>query len=565
MCPRISRTDADFSPPIAEKQWARIMSPPSANPTRAPRNPPNQSKPKRIPSNQSKTKPAPKQNTMWNFIKPHLPGGSSTGNATEPLLVPTTQNSTLHLTPPMLIQPIPDETPPPPPFIQSSLELDPSNEPWGDSDQYHQLNDNFRVLSKNVNTINPQSLDMTAMAIELQNSNASIFLVQETNTAWKPPATSSIHAQCSRVHRHVKLATSSSQDNTEVKHHPGGTLTAALGKWASRVIDSGSDHELGRWSYLELVGKKGMRLIVASAYRVCPQPFDATAMTVTAQQTRLLLQRGVQNPNPRQQFISDLIQQIKQWRQQNKEVLIGMDANENIDDPNSHIARLFDETDLIDLHHHRYPTKPKPATHQRGSKPIDMMIGSPLLAAALLHAWILPFGEPTMIKGDHRLLGLDFSPTILFGSTTSTPAIGLIRGVNSRNDQHVQKFCKQVVMSCNQYRLEERIVDLSGKTSLSDDDIQELELVDRMLTKIFLKADKQCQPLSTAPWSPTVQTAYLVHRYWSLKRTAKRTERNLSSALTALSKRLDPTLTTQDPSRSLSSHLRQAQKQLKIA
>jgi len=209
------------------------MSLPSTNPTRAPRNPPNLSKPKRKPSNQSTTKPAPKQNTMWNFIKPHLPGGYPTGNATEPLLVPTTQDSTLHLTPPMLIQQTPNEQQPPSLFIQSSLDLDTSNDPWGDSDQYHQLNNNFRVLSKNVNTINPQSLDMTAMAIELQNSNASIFMVQETNTTWKPPATLSIHAQCSRVHRHVKLATSSSQDNIEVKHHPGGTLTAALSKWAS--------------------------------------------------------------------------------------------------------------------------------------------------------------------------------------------------------------------------------------------------------------------------------------------------------------------------------------------
>jgi len=90
---------------------------------------------------------------------------------------------------------------------------------------------------------------------------------------------------------------------------------------------------LGRWSYLEMVGQKGKRLIVASAYRVCPQQFDATTMTATAQQTRLLLQQGVCNPNPRQQFISDLIQQIRQWRMQNKEVLIGMDANENINGP----------------------------------------------------------------------------------------------------------------------------------------------------------------------------------------------------------------------------------------
>jgi len=189
---------------------------------------------------------------------------------------------------------------------------------------------------------------------------------------------------------------------------------------------------------------------------------------------------------------------------QNKEVLIGMDANENINGPNSKIARVFDETDLIDLHHHHYPTKAKPATQQRGSKPIDMMIGSPLLAQALMHAWTLPFGDPPMIKGDHQLLGLDFDPSILFGSNTSTPLPGLIHGVNSQNDQHVQKFCKQVVSQCNAYRLEERMTELFGKTTLAESDIQEIELIDRMLAKIFLKANKQCRPLSMAPWSPEV-------------------------------------------------------------
>jgi len=134
----------------------------------------------------------------------------------------------------------------------------------------------------------------------------------------------------------------------------------------------------------------------------------------TAQQTRLLLRQGVSNPNPRTQFISDLILQVRAWRSQKKEVLIGLDANKNIDSPNAHIAKLSDDTDLIDLHQHRFPAQPKPATHQRGSHPIDMMIGSPLLATALQYAWILPFGEPAMIKGDHWLLGLDFPYHIIW-------------------------------------------------------------------------------------------------------------------------------------------------------
>ncbi len=98
-----------------------------------------------------------------------------------------------------------------------------------------------------------------------------------------------------------------------------------------------------------------------------------------------------------------------------------MDANKDVDSTHSHISRIFAETDLIDLHNHRHPAQPKPATHQRGTNPIDMIIGSTLFAAALTAAWILPFGDPPLIKGDHRLLGADFHPGILFGTEPPTP------------------------------------------------------------------------------------------------------------------------------------------------
>jgi len=510
--------------------------------------------------------PKQTQNTLWGFIRKAMipaPTPPTPTTQPEPLDTPISQTPlpTPEYTPRSNLEPRTHN------HIAHQLPLCPSkkNEAWGDVHRYNNPHDCFRVVSKNVSTLNPQSLDMTAIATELQQINASAFLAQETNTAWKPSTTLAIHAQCHRVQRHFKLATSSSQDSNEGRFQPGGTLALVWGKWASRVIGWGHDELLGRWSYLEFVGQRGMRLIIVSAYRVCPQPFDATTTTSTVQQTRLLLRQGVSNPNPRKQFISDLILQVREWRSQNKEVLIGLDANENTDSPNAHIAKLFDDTDLIDLHQHRFPAQPKPATHQRGSHPIDLLIGSPLLVTALQYAWILPFGEPAMIKGDHRLLGLDFSPTILFGSTTETPSVTLLRGVNSKHDQQVQHFCKRVICQCNQNNLEERTAQLLGKTHLTEIDIAELEAIDQTLTKILLKADRQCRPLSQAPWSPTLRTAYMAHRYWALKLTSKRTERDLSTALTAIASRIDPNLTTQDPTRSLSSHLRQAQKRLKQA
>jgi len=77
------------------------------------------------------------------------------------------------------------------------------------------------------------------------------------------------------------------------------------------VITCGSDTLLGCWSFLELIGKLDKKLIIISAYCICDQKFNAAAVTVMAQQTRLLQAQGVLNPNPRKLFLTDLIHQIQ--------------------------------------------------------------------------------------------------------------------------------------------------------------------------------------------------------------------------------------------------------------
>jgi len=242
-----------------------------------------------------------------------------------------------------------------------------------------------------------------------------------------------------------------------------------------------------------------------------------------------------------------------------------MDANEDVDHPKSRISQIFAETDLVDIHQYRYPATKKPATHQRGSAPIDMMIGTALFAAATTAAWMLPFGDPPLIKGDHRLIGADFHPGILFGGTPLPPAMSQQRGINSKHEQHVIQFCEQTVKKCNDHRLAERVAALLTKPILAEPDIAELEAIDRLLTKILVQTDQRLRPLSNVPWSPEVQQAYLLHRFWTLTRTAKRNQRDLSTALGRIQERLDPALIDTDPAVSLSTKLRRAQKALKKA
>jgi len=185
---------------------------------------------------------------------------------------------------------------------------------------------------------------------------------------------------------------------------------------------------------------------------------------------------------------------------------------------------------------------------------------------ALLHTWMHPFGDPVMIKGDHRLLGIDLDPEVLFGNAELTLYKQPTRGTNSRHPQKVTKFCKQVIKQCNRYRLAKCIADLWQLDKLEPQHYDELEDIDTRLTKILLHADRACTPSNPSSWSPALNQAYLRHHLWSLTLTAKRMERDMLAAITAIRQWLLPSpIDQQEMNRSLSANLRQATKALRAA
>jgi len=282
--------------------------------------------------NHRRLKP-PQQQTMWNFVTsmtqppetPNIPEPpQNTDNNTQ-----QSDNSAILLSEPATPvatptgPPKPNSVPPShtqeTPTIQQALFTPPSyNVPWGDTWVVTKPSSSFRIVSKNTGTISLQNLDMIAITQELQNLAVSVFAGQETNVHWDPATHYQMYTQCRRVTPHIKIATSTSQEPAADWYKPGGTMLLTLDPWTSRVIDRGTDSTLGRWSYMEFVGKQNKRVIVVSGYRVCNQKFDATSNTTTAQQMRLLQQQGQANPNPCNEFLTDLIQLINQWRMAQK-------------------------------------------------------------------------------------------------------------------------------------------------------------------------------------------------------------------------------------------------------
>jgi len=162
--------------------------------------------------------------------------------------------------------------------------------------------------------------------------------------------------------------------------------------------------------------KDDKQYIIVLGYWVCNnQKVDFGLNNTYNQQYWILHQQGTHSPDPRTTFLDDLIKQIQQWQADQKAVLVCIDTNENPQQTNNTgITRIFQETDLYDLHVKHYPQQKHPPTYNQGLTPIDLCAGSPEFAEALIAAWYLPFGLLHGLKGDHQTLGLDFAVDKLF-------------------------------------------------------------------------------------------------------------------------------------------------------
>jgi len=283
---------------------------------------------------------------------------------------------------------------------------------------------------------------------------------------------------------------------------------------------------MGRWSYVELLGKNQCKVIIASVYCVCPQTAVIGSNTAYMQQFQIMLQRGHPHPDPRQQILIDLTAQIRDWISSQHEVLVCMDVNDSTHDtnPDTGIGYILSHMGLVNLHRHRHPTTNTPPTHNHGQLTIDVCLGTELFAHALIGTWYLPFGFPVTMPGNHQALGIDFDIDKLFGNKIPETALTQSRGVYSNNMPTVRKFNDMVAEACQEAQLFTAINGLYCKYQFTTDNHNTLKQVDQKLTSILTAADQKCNRKYAYPWSLALHHAYLVHRYWTLKLSELRTD-----------------------------------------
>jgi len=400
----------------------------------------------------------PKRVTLYDWIKPILPSPSQPQQQ-QPSNTkkPTTHNLQNHHQH----------------HFQQTLYPDTTNEHWGDElSSYSNL---FRVVSENVNSVSSTDhlLQWRGVAQATINYRISILCLQEPNTKWDDHLWQSVCKILQRTHIRIEIVMANSTEPSKTNCQPCGTFIAINGSYTSRIISQGQNpSSMGRWSFVELLGRNNKCFVIVSAYRTCSQTAHIGSNTATTQPKQILLWLGHHNPTPWMQMITNLIKQIQTWQLLDREILLCMDVNDDTSHPNvdNDFGWLLAKMGLIDLHWVRFPHVPTPATHTHGSLTIDTCLGTKLFVDTLLGAWFFPFGIPITLPGDHHMLGLDFDHDILFGHKLPIPPKAPEQGIYSNDIPTIRKFNDRVSKACNNAKLFQEAQELYCKYTFAPSD-----------------------------------------------------------------------------------------------
>ena len=145
------------------------------------------------------------------------------------------------------------------------------------------------LISCNINGVRrgDDYQDLLEIAQSLKTSSIDITSFCETNIDWRSSAKSKLHEKFRRVYHHIKPSTSSNSIKYNTLYQPGGTITMAMDQYTGRITNQGSDQELGRWSFIEILGSQERKIIITTIYQVCTHGPRAGSRTADSQQQSL--------------------------------------------------------------------------------------------------------------------------------------------------------------------------------------------------------------------------------------------------------------------------------------
>jgi len=317
--------------------------------------------------------------------------------------------------------------------------------------------------------------------------------------------------------------------------------------WTYRVIEAGVDpFGLGRWSYMVLRGKRNIKILIVTAYRVCKQAVQSVGpQTSTAQQFRLLSKQfraadRLDDPIPHHQFIVDLQGWIEHKVEKGFKIILGIDANEPFDTSTGNytpveftadrpipitghdgtlatLVRTWGLQDPLLLHHSEAPPPP---TYDRGKEKIDFLFVSTCPVPSVTRTGIFPYNS--LFVSNHRPCFIDLDGDAIFKENTPVIMPPYYRGLRLHDPRLVHQYTETLMTQINYHKISEKsevLLKAADSGSWTDADTEMYEKLDKLLTKAMLKAERGISKKISKNyyWSPQLKAALNTLTYWKLR------------------------------------------------
>jgi hypothetical protein len=272
---------------------------------------------------------------------------------------------------------------------------------------------------------------------------------------------------------------------------------------------------LGRWSVTHLLGRRGSKVAVITAYRATGTRSKGP-FTAFSQQLCLLRQRD-NHTSPEDCFYIDLGNLILKLRSETTSIILMMDANDSMQRPSSKLTKWIKQHELLDPHTYLHGTEDQPPTYIGGSTRIDFMLVSSDIIPYVSKAGIIPFNG--YYESDHRALFIDVDlPRILKGMPHD-PISRNNRAISSTIPWKVEKYQQYVFQECKATKIFSRAKAFEIRNKgipMTPELHKELDAMDLEMTAIQLEAEKLCKARRQFPWSPLLKSCNNRIRYWRL-------------------------------------------------
>ena len=306
----------------------------------------------------------------------------------------------------------------------------------------------------------------------------------------------------------ANFAFNTNEHHLSAPRQPGGTAVITNARLSSKVKQKGVDpRNLGRWSWVRCGEDGKMHSTFISVYRPCI-PSTSAGSTTYDQHVR-----HIEANDPRELLLNDLAEEIEKFQNKGDNIIIGMDANENV--KGRRLKRFMDKLNLKDavlsLHGEECPSTTESSD---SNKPVDIIMCSVTLNP--VYAGYDPDGG---CSSDHSWVWADFDPKELFG-TDHQDYHQFVCKLNTDDPRLAKTYTSESLKIIRKEKLEEELEKLMTipAGSFSQDEIKKFDDIVKRTTCIRNQVTARLRHIyrGNIDWSPAWREAQDKKHLWWL-------------------------------------------------